>query len=286
MTFNYEKAGSLPEAIALYAMHAGKYPVLAGGTDIVVQWRSGLLDLKGVVDISGVDELKEIREVDDFIEIGALCTHARIYSSDIIKKFVPVLGKASRTIGALQIQNRGTIGGNIMNASPAGDTLPVIVACGAELKLQSLTGERWIPAEKFFIGYRKTAPGTNELLTRIKFPKAAKNEVARFYKIGARRAQAISKVVMCCLAIIDHGGIGKIAIALGSVAPTVVRAYGTEILLKGRVINAALIDAARHSLEDEVHPIDDVRSTAMYRKHVCGTLIAKFLRESSRGHMG
>lgn len=281
MTFVYEKAASLPEAIALYSIHAGKCPILAGGTDLIVQWRSKMISPEGFIDISAVDELKTIEENDDSIAIGALCTHMQIASSKIIAKHVPVLADACRTIGAAQIQNRGTIGGNIMNASPAGDMLPVLAACDAKLLAHSLTGDRWIPIGQFYAGYRKTALTSGELLTKIEIKKNEKDEVAAFYKIGTRRAQAISKVVMCCRAVIDHGGIKNIAIAIGSVAPTVMRAYGTEILLKGRAISPALIDHARHSLEDEVHPIDDVRSTAAYRKFVCGSLIARFLKEAS-----
>lgn len=280
MTFIYEKPKSVPEAIALFAMHSGKIPILAGGTDLIAQWKTGAISPQGFIDIFGLDELKVIAEKDDAIELGALATHAMIVSSAIVNKFAPVLAAACATIGAAQIQNRGTIGGNIMNASPAGDTLPVLAACSAELMAQSLTGERWIPIEQFYTGYRKTAISPGEILTRIRLKKFQKDEVAKFYKIGTRRAQAISKVVMCARAKIDHGGIGEIAIAVGSVAPTVARAPGTEALLKGKAINTALIDHARHCLEDEVHPIDDVRSTAAYRKFVCGSLIARFLRDA------
>lgn len=286
MTFVYEKTASLPEAIALYTMYAGRHPILAGGTDLIVQWRSKLISPEGFIDISAVDDLKKIDEKDDSIEIGALCTHAQIAAHGLVAKYVPVLADACRTIGAVQIQNRGTIGGNIMNASPAGDTLPVLAACDAKLVAQNLKAVRMIPTSQFYTGYRKTALASDELLTKIEFKKFEKDEVAAFYKMGTRRAQAISKVVMCCLAAIDHGGIKNITIAIGSVAPTVVRARGTETLLKGRAISPALIDHARRSLEDEVHPIDDIRSTAAYRKFVCGGLIARFLKEVTSRNLG
>lgn len=282
MTFIYEKALSLPEALALFGANSGRFPILAGGTDIVVQWRSGVISPKGIIDISAVDELKKIEETDDAIEIGALATHTAIASNPLIMKHVRVLSDACKTIGASQIQNRGTIGGNVMNASPAGDTLPVALAMDAEFLAQNLKGERWIPAAKFYVSYKKTALATDELLTRIRFPKMEKGEVARFMKIGTRRAQSISKISMCVSAKIWHGGIEKIAIAVGSVAPTVIRAPGTEMLLKGKAINTALIDKARHSIMDEVHPIDDVRSTADYRRFVCGNLITKFLQDVIR----
>jgi CO/xanthine dehydrogenase FAD-binding subunit len=280
MSFQYEKPATLPEAVALRTLHAGKFPVLAGGTDVVVQWRTGALALEGVIDISGISELRAIAADKKHIEIGALATHAAIAAHEAIARHVPALAEACRTIGAAQIQNQGTIGGNIMNASPAGDTLPALLAYEAEFLAQDLKGERWIPVQQFFTAYRKTALAPHELLTRVrmKIPKAV--EIARFEKIGGRRAQAIAKVALCARARIVHGGIEWIRIALGSVAATPMRAPGTEALLKGKVITENLIERARASLADEVHPIDDIRSTADYRRAASGALIARFLREA------
>lgn len=280
MPFDYHIAKSLPEAIALNAAYPD-HPVLAGGTDLIVQWRSGVISPGGVIDISHVAELKAISEEEDWVTVGAGATHAEIARSECVVKYIPLLAKACLSIGAVQIQNQGTIGGNIMNASPAGDALPAIMVYDAELCLQDVKGERWIPAKDFFTGYRKTAKGPHELLTRIRFRKQLnRNERSEFYKIGTRRAQAISKVVMCVRGTADHGAMKDIAIAVGSVAPTVVRAYGTETLIRGRIISEQLIDQARRSIADEVHPIDDVRSTADYRRFVCGSLIARYLREA------
>jgi len=278
MTFTYHKAKTLAEAVALGATYSD-LPVLAGGTDLIAQKNSGLIDLHGVVDISGVDELKVIKEEGKTIEIGALATHADILKNEAVLKYLPLLAQACSTIGAAQIQNRGTIGGNIMNASPAGDTPPVLMVYESDFMLRDLKSERWVPSRDFFTAYRQTAKRPDELLTRIRLKKAnPTEEKTAFYKIGTRRAQAISKIVMAVRGRISHGGIEWINIALGSVAPTVVRANGTEALLKGKVITQALIEKARRSLHDEFHPIDDVRSTADYRRFVCGSLIAKFLR--------
>jgi CO/xanthine dehydrogenase FAD-binding subunit len=280
VTFRYEKPASLAEAMALGSMHKEFY-VLAGGTDLLVQWRSGLIDLPGVIDISSIDDLKGIADAKDGIEIGALATHSQIATSEAVLNHIPVLAEACRTIGAVQIQNRGTIGGNIMNASPAGDTLPVLLALGARLQTQDLKKSRWIALGDFFTGYRKTALRAGELLTRVKIPKPGSEEMSRFYKVGSRQAQAISKVVMCIRGEVLHGGIKDIVIALGSVAPTVVRAPGTEALLRGQAITLELIEQARRSLVDEVHPIDDIRSTADYRRFVCGNLLARYLQEAT-----
>lgn len=282
MTFLYNKPLSLPEALALAYANPSAMPILAGGTDIIVQWRSGMIEPSGFIDISGIDELRVIIEKGDSIEIGACATHAMIASSKIVRRYVSPLSDACATIGAVQIRNLGTIGGNIMNASPAGDTLPVLIACDAKLLAQDLTGERWMDARKFFTGYKKTALAQNEILTKISFPKLNKDVTARFLKLGTRRAQAVSKVSMCVRGVISHGGISDISIAVGSVAPTVISAPGTEALLKGRAINAALIDHARRSMMDEVHPINDVRSTAEYRKFACGSLIAMYLKEAAK----
>ena len=279
MTFIYERPASLAEAIGLRGMHRDFY-VLAGGTDLLVQWRTGVVDLPGVIDISTLGELKGITYAKDGVEIGALATHSEIASSDLVAKHLPVLAKACRTIGAIQIQNRGTIGGNIMNSSPAGDTLPVLLALDARFQARDLKKERWIAARDFFTGYRQTALRPDELLTKVKIPRSAAKETSRFYKVGARRAQAISKVVMCVRGKVSHGGIKDIAIALGSVAPTVIRAPGTEALLRGQAITPGLIGRARRSLIDEIHPIDDIRSTADYRRFVCGNLLARYLREA------
>lgn len=279
MTFEYHKAVTLPEAVALNAAYSN-FPVLAGGTDLIVQWRAGIRNLQGVVDISGVEEMKSIDFNEDVIEIGACSTHAEISRNTEVIKYLPLLAKACRSIGAVQIQNRGTIGGNIMNASPAGDIPPALVVYDTDLLLSSVKGERWVAARDFFVGYRKTALNPDELLTKIRIRKVRRrDERAEFYKIGTRRAQAISKVVMCIRAEIFHGGISDIAIALGSMAPTVVRAYGTEALLKGKMITEALIDQAGRSLSDEFHPIDDVRSTSKYRSFVCGGLICRYLKQ-------
>jgi CO/xanthine dehydrogenase FAD-binding subunit len=273
----YNKASTLPEAIALSAANPNM-PVLAGGTDLIVQWRSGLISPPGFVDISSVAELRTISANDTFIEIGACATHAAIAADAGVNLHLPALAKACLSIGAAQIQNRGTIGGNIMNASPAGDTLPVVLAYGAELKLESVKGARWVSAVDFFTGYRKTAKNSDELLTRIKFPRRYSKDLrSEFYKIGTRRAQAISKAAMCIVAEVSRGAIVEIAIAVGSVAPTAVRAFGTEALLRGRAVTVPVIDSAKASITDEFSPIDDVRSTEDYRRFVCGSMLANFL---------
>ncbi len=278
MSFEYHKPPTLGEAMGLLVMYKGKFAALAGGTDLIVQRRTAARELLGVVDLSSIEELRGIALTPQAVEIGAMETHAAIAANEAVRKHLPALAEACLTIGGAQIQNRGTIGGNVMNASPAGDTLPVLLAHGAEFLIKNLEGERWVPADKFFTGYRKTAAEEGELLARIRIPKCDTKERAVYYKIGQRSAQAISKVSMCVRARIRHGGIEWIRIALGSVGPVPVRASGTEALLKGQVLSEGLIGRARESLADEIAPIDDLRSTAQYRKFAAGGLIVRFLR--------
>jgi carbon-monoxide dehydrogenase medium subunit len=274
----YHKANTLAEAVALNAAYPD-LPVLAGGTDLIVGWRSGLIAPKGFIDISSVEEIKTVEDVNGLLEIGAAATHAFIAKSDLVGERASLLSKACLSIGACQIQNRGTIGGNIMNASPAGDTLPVLLIYDAEFKLQTVKGERWVNAGDFFVSYKKTLKLPDELLTKIRIGRPdEKNENRVFYKIGTRRAQAISKVVMAIRGLIDHGGIRDLAIGVGSVAPVPMRAFGTEALLRGAMITAAVTDQAKRSIMDEFHPIDDVRSTSSYRSFVLGGLIERYLR--------
>ncbi|MBN1282880.1 MAG: xanthine dehydrogenase family protein subunit M [Proteobacteria bacterium] len=280
MALEYHKPASAGEAIGLMVMHKGRAQALAGGTDLLVRLRTGAASLEGLIDLSAIEELRGIAETPEAVEIGAMETHARIAADDAVRRHLPALACACLTVGGAQIQNRGTIGGNVMNASPAGDTLPVLLAHGAEFLVKNLEGERWVPAAKFFTGYRKTAAEAGELLARIRIPKADSKERSAFYKLGQRRAQAISKVSMCVRGRIRHGGIEWMKIALGSVAPVPVRAPGTEALLAGKVLSEGLIEAARDSLFDEISPIDDIRSTADYRRFAAAGLLARFLREA------
>jgi CO/xanthine dehydrogenase FAD-binding subunit len=192
---------------------------------------------------------------------------------------VPALVAASRTVGAVQIQTRATIGGNVVNASPAGDSLPVLAAYDAEVEAGSLIGTRRIRFAEFYAGYRQTVLRSDELVLAIWVPKRAHGERDYFRKVGTRRAQAISKVVMASRARVSGGRIESIGIAIGSVAPTVIRASRTESFLNGAKIDSSVIEAARQMIAGDVQPISDLRSTAAYRRAVTGNLLAEFLRQ-------
>ena len=278
-----ESPTRLDEAYALLADASGApWRPLAGGTDLMVQMTGEIGEPpERVLDIWGLDELRGIALEDGAVAIGALTTYTEIRQSPLLAEHLPALIDAAATIGAAQIQNRGTIGGNVINASPAGDTLPVLLAVGAEMVLGSASGERTVPAEGFWPAYRTTARRDNELLLRIRIPLVSDREV-RFRKIGTRRAQAISKVVMA-LAWRSHGD-GEwtdVRLALGSVAATTLRAGAAESVLEGATPTREVADATVAALASELRPIDDVRSTADYRQLVAGRVLHRIIRDAA-----
>lgn len=269
---------SLDEAFA--AMAAGPHRPVAGGTDLLVQITGEIGEPpQRVIDLWGLDELRGISVERDALVIGALATYTDIRRSPDVTRHLPALAEAAATIGAAQIQNRGTLGGNAANASPAGDTLPILLAADAELVLGGPHGERTVSASEFWPAYRRTALAADELILRIRFPIVADRQV-RFRKVGTRRAQAISKVVMA-LAWQPGGDDAwhDVRLALGSMAPTPVRAGRTESVLEGAAPTPEMADAAVAMLGDELTPIDDVRSTADYRHAVAGRVLHRLIRD-------
>lgn len=266
-----------------YAQLAGG-PVtpIAGGTDLMVNLTGEIGEPpERMLDLWHLDELRGIALQGDAIVLGALTTYTEIRRSALCREHLPALVEAAATIGAAQIQNRGTIGGNAVNASPAGDTLPILLAMDATLACGSVRGEREVPAETFWPAYRRTALAPDELLLRIRFPLVAGRET-RFRKIGTRRAQSISKVVMALShrTVASGGSWADVRLALGSVAPTPIRASATEAILEGRAPTPETADIAAETLAGEIHPIDDVRSTAEYRRVVAARVLHRLIREA------
>jgi xanthine dehydrogenase small subunit len=258
---------SLRDALRLLRDEQGLVPA-AGCTDIYVSLNAGVFVGSRFLNIGHLDELRAIREQAGSVRIGALATFSDLQRSPIVASRIPMLAEASGEIGSRQVQNRGTIGGNIGNASPAGDTLPVLAAADAIVLLRSVDGERRIPFSRYFTGYRRTVRREDELIVGVEIP--AIDGVQWFRKVGTRGAQAISKVVLACV----RGA--RPRVALGSVAPTVVRAPKTEQVLAA----TGSIADARAVLASEIAPIDDLRSTAAYRRQVACNLLARFWRET------
>lgn len=271
----------LDDALALLAATDGPaWRPLAGGTDLMVQLTGEIGEPpERVLDIWALDELRGIRLDADALVIGALTTYTEIRRSPIVAEVFPALADAAATIGAAQIQNRGTLGGNVVNASPAGDTLPLLLATDAEFILGSARGERSVPAGEFWPAYRTTARRDDELLLRIRIPLGAGREL-RFRKIGTRRAQAISKVVMALAWRADADAAWHdVRLALGSVAATTIRAPATEAALEGARPTRETAAAASDALTAEIAPIDDVRSTADYRRAVAARVLHRLIRD-------
>ena len=271
----------LPAAYAVLASGSADAPVkpVAGGTDLMVSLTGELAPPPAsVVDLWAIEALRGIAIDGDALTLGALTTYTDVRRSALCREHVPALVEAAATIGAAQIQNRGTLGGNIANASPAGDTLPVLLAADAVIVVGSERGERDVPAAEFWTGYRETALAHDELIVRIRLPLAAEREM-RFRKVGTRRAQAISKVVIA-VAWQGDGSWRDVRVALGSVAPTPVRAAATEAALEDRRPTPETADAAAETLAGELAPIDDVRSTAEYRRLVAARVLHRIVRDA------
>ena len=270
---------TLKDAFAILSERKGRIRVIAGGTDLMVLLNAHQLQAPEFLDIWNVDELRGVVEEENALRIGALTTYTQLIRSKSVQRFVPSLVAASRTVGAIQIQNRGTLGGNIVNASPAGDTLPVLAAYDAELEIGSARGIRTIRFNEFYIGYRASVLQPDELLLSVRIPKLREGERDFFWKVGTRRAQAISKTVLATRVRMTGNVLEKISIGVGSVAPTVVRGTQTERLLNGSTISSELIEEARQMIAREISPITDLRSTEHYRRTVTGNVLARLLKE-------
>jgi len=297
-----ETPATIAEAYATLAGSTAEDPItpIAGGTDVMVRITGEIGEPPArMIDLSRLAELRGIAIVGDAVVLGALTTYTGIRRSGVCREHVPALVEAAATIGAAQIQNRGTIGGNAANASPAGDTLPVLLALDASFVLGSPRGERTVSADEFWVAYRRTALAPDELILRVRIPLARGRE-SRFRKIGTRRAQAISKVVLALSwrdgaagpgaagAVGGSGSAGSahngawrdVRLALGSVADRPIRARHAEAVLEGAAPTPETADAAAEALAAEIQPIDDVRSTADYRRVVAARSLHRLIRDA------
>ena len=274
-----ESPRSLFEAYELLA--AAPTRPIAGGTDVMVAITGELGTIPELMlDLSRLEELRGISLERGALLLGARTTYTEIRRSTLCREHLPALVEAAATIGAAQIQNRGTIGGNLANASPAGDTLPILLAADAAILVGGQRGEREIAVADFFVDYRKTALAPDELILQVRIP-LQRGRSLRFRKVGTRRAQAISKVVMA-LAWHDLGSAGwkDVRVALGSVAAMPIRAAATEAVLEGASPTPEVADRAAETLAGELKPIDDVRSTADYRRIVSARVLHRLLRDA------
>lgn len=267
---------SLEEAIRSLEEDPGLVPA-AGCTDLMVRGPLELHRMDRVIDLLGIPELRGIREVEGGIEIGATTPFSEIRRSPLVRAAFPALAEAAALVGGWQIQNRATLGGNMANASPAGDSLPVLLALDAAVVAAGARGVREIPYAAFHTGYRKTALEPGEIVARVRLPFLPEGTVQVFRKVGTREAQAISKVVVALAGRISAGRIADLRLAAGSVAATPVRLRAAESAVRGMAPGAEAADLAGREAAREVTPIDDVRSTAEYRRFALERVVRRMV---------
>lgn len=269
----------LGEALSLLAREPGVWQPFAGGTDLMVLLESGKLQHRNYLNIWNLAELRGIATTAENVTLGALTTYTEVQADPILREEFPMLCQAASETGGLAIQNRGTIGGNIANASPAADSPPALLAYNAELELISVRGSRWVPYQSFHTGYKKMIMEPDELLARVRLTRLQPDLRHYYRKVGTRKAQAISKVCLAATARVSAGKVDHIRIAFGSIAPVPLRCLKTEDVLREATLDDGIIEKAKGELAREIVPIDDIRSTKSYRLRVSLNLLEHFLRQ-------
>jgi len=275
--YHLEAVRDLNEVLGRLTREPGRWKLFAGGTDLMVLLEAGKLPHRNFLNVWNLPELRGIEVAPDSVTIGAATTYTELRNNATLAREFPLLCRAASETGAVATQNRGTIGGNIANASPAADSPPALLVYDAEIELVAARGARWRPLHGFYSGYKQMDLGPDELIRRIRLPRGQKNWRAHYRKVGTRRAQAISKVCFAGCARVENERIADIRLAFGSVAPIVFRAIETERLLRGEKISPAIGPAAGEKLAQEIAPIDDMRSTANYRSRVAQNLLTEFI---------
>ena len=268
---------TLSAVLALLANEPGVWTPIAGGTELMVQYGAGRLSAHKLVSLWGLPELRHIERGPEEWIIGAGCTYSDLRRDQTIAQEFPLLARAASWTGSVANQNRGTLGGNIVNASPAADSLPALLVYEAELLLVSQRGERRMPYVDFHTGYKQTRLAPDEIISGIALRPRFTGYHAYSRKVGTRNAQAIAKLCLAGLGKMTAGKIEDVRLAIGSMAVTPLRLRSTEHSLLGKSPTQALLQQARRALESEVAPIDDIRSSARYRLQVAGNLLQEFL---------
>jgi CO/xanthine dehydrogenase FAD-binding subunit len=278
-SYELHAARDLHHALRMLADEPGTWRVFAGGTDLMVLLEAGKLPPARYLSLWNVSELRGVLVSAEFVTLGALTTYTDVLGHRVLAEEFPLLCAAARETGGIATQNRGTIGGNIANASPAADTPPALLVYDAELDLLSARGRRTVQYDSFHRGYKVMDLAPDEIIEAVRVRRGRAHWRQRFRKVGPRRAQAISKVCFAAAADVTGGRVRDIRLAFGSVAPTVVRCRGVEDLVRGQQLETTLIARAVAALPSEIAPIDDIRSTAAYRRRVAQNLLQEFLSE-------
>jgi CO/xanthine dehydrogenase FAD-binding subunit len=274
--FEMEAPRDLAATLQRMAREPGAWRPFAGGTDLMVLLEAGKLPHRKFLSIWKLSELRGIEVTGAHVTLGALTTYTEVRRHEVLAREFSLLCRAAAETGSIATQNRGTLGGNIANASPAADSPPALFVYDAQLELVSADSVRWVPYHGFWSGYKQMDLRGDELIRRIRLPREKHSWKQYYRKVGTRRAQAISKVCFAGAARMDAGRVVDLRIALGSVAPTVLRATETEKTLRGEQLSPPVLQRAQEVLAREIAPIDDMRSTARYRSRVAQNLLAEF----------
>jgi CO/xanthine dehydrogenase FAD-binding subunit len=274
--------GSLGAVLDLLAAEPGAWTPIAGGTELMVAFSAGRLNAHKLVSLWGIPDLRTIEVTPKSVTIGAATTFLDLRKHAVVNVESPLLAKAASWIGSVANQSRATLGGNLVNGSPAADSSPVLLVYDAEIETISVRGRRKVPYSEFHTGYKRNVLATDELLYAIHLPRRFAGHRQYLRKVGTRRAMAISKVALAATALVERGVIAEIRLGAASLAPYPVRLKQTETALLGQAVTRETVLAARRALLAEAQPIDDIRSTAEYRRRVALNLLEEFLLELRR----
>ena len=281
--FDYLEARTLRQALSLWQRHGPNVRFVAGSTDFLIRWRMGNWTPDYVVNIQHIPTLSRVSfSRRNGLRLGALTTVQTIEDHPAVRRYYPALAASAASFAGVQVRNLATVGGNICNASPAGDTLPALLAFDAQCRAVGPDGERWVPLDQFFTAPGQTVLAPGELLAELRLPAPPANSGSLYIKHSPRGAMDIATVGVASVISLENGGktCGNVRIGLGAVAPTPVRAYTAEDLLRGNEITPELLDAAAREAQDKVTPITDVRGSASYRKEMVGVLTQRTLENA------
>ena len=281
----YITPSEIDQALELLREYGPRARIVAGATDLILELERGQRpQVEVLIDITRIPGLAEIYEDEaGWVHLGPLVTHNHCAGSALIQQRAFALARACWEVGAPQIRNRGTVAGNLVTASPANDSISPLMALGAQLELASSIGKRVVPLEDFYTGVRKTVLEPGELVSDIRFPLPAGGARSTFYKLGLRRAQAISVVNVAVVLEFDGQQVSKAALTLGSVAPVILHARAAEAFLTGNTLSEATIDEAADLAASEASPIDDLRGSATYRREMVRRGTRRALRQLADG---
>ncbi len=281
--FEYLEARTVRQAISMLQRYGENARIVAGSTDFLVRWRQGVWNPDHVINIQRVAGLGRITYSSrNGLRIGSLVSVRSLEQHPVVRRRYPALAAAAASFAGVQVRNLATVGGNVCNASPSGDTIPALLVFGAECRIVGPDGDRWVALDQFLTGPGRTVLQADELLTEIRVPPPARNTGSHYIKHSPRGAMDIATVGVASLVSLDgrRGPCSEVRIALGAVAPTPVRAYSAEDILRGQIISHDLIRAAAESARNGVRPIDDIRGSAEHRKEIVAVLTRRTLEQA------